>query len=197
MAYRKRKLGYNMMLHDLGFDIKGSMPAIDIRKAIEKVEKIFDLVLIAEKMDESLILLKDLLNWEYSDIIFFTKNARSKTHVQQLSNDSIVSLMDLNNADMMLYTHFLNKHSQAVLRYGERKMADSVSILRSLRDQYFEDCDVKVITKENNTQFHECSGLVYSYTVDGNSNENCVYLSTAELPLLDIVRSKQKARLKS
>ena len=185
------------MLHDLGFAIKGSMPAVEIRRAIEKVEKYFDLVLIVEKMDESLILLKDLLNWEYTDIIFFTKNARRKTHVQKLSNDSIITLMDLNNADMMLYNHFLNKHYEAVLRYGEKKMADSVSTLRSLRDQYFEDCGVRVVTKERNKQFREYSGFVDSYVVDRNSDENCIFLSTPELQLLDMVRSRQRARLKS
>ena len=62
-----------MMLFDLGVNVRATLTSIEIRWAINHVEDIFDIVMIAEKMDESLILLKEYLCWDLKDVVFFSK----------------------------------------------------------------------------------------------------------------------------
>ena len=53
------------------------------------IENRFDLVLIMEQFLESLILLKDLLNLDFEDLIYITQNVRrEKTKNQKINIDS-------------------------------------------------------------------------------------------------------------
>lgn len=64
------KIGANQMFFDLGYDpTKLTDQLID--DILPKLDQIFDLVMISEKFDESLILLKDKLCWSFDDIITF------------------------------------------------------------------------------------------------------------------------------
>ena len=49
-----------------------------VAQMIQEIDKDFHLVLIVEKMDESLILLKDLLCWNILDVRYFKLNERSE-----------------------------------------------------------------------------------------------------------------------
>lgn len=185
------RFGYNMMLFDMGLNIGPNMTAVDIRRAIDAADELFDVVMIAEKMDESLILLKEHLCWDYSDIIFFSKNARRYEMKIELSVSSLEKLRELNSGDVLLYDHFLAKHEKAVLRYGESKMADQVALLRSLRDQFFEDCGTREVESFNlQSIFKEYSNQVNGYVIDKNSGINCLLLTLPELRLIDEIRNK-------
>lgn len=64
------KFGFNQMLFDLGFDaMNKSVDEVD--DFIQLLDKQFDLVMIADFMPESLIFLKSLLIWDYSDVTVF------------------------------------------------------------------------------------------------------------------------------
>lgn len=190
------RFGYNMMLFDMGVNIGPNNTVVEIRRAIDSADDLFDVVMIAEKMDESLILLKEHLCWEYSDIIFFSKNARREEVKPELSVSSLEKLRELNSADVLLYDHFLAKHNEAVLRYGEEKMADQVSLLRSLRDQFFEDCGTREVESyKPDSIFKEYSNQVHGYVLDNNSDTNCLLLTLPELRLVDKIRNVFRARL--
>ena len=49
----------------------------DVMKYIKELDKQFDLVLIAEYFDESLILLDELLCWPYKDLTYLKQNERT------------------------------------------------------------------------------------------------------------------------
>ena len=49
-----------------------------VAQMIKSIDNDFHLVLIVEKLDESLILLKDLLCWNILDIRYFKLNERSE-----------------------------------------------------------------------------------------------------------------------
>lgn len=189
------RFGYNMMLFDMGFDIHGNMTALEVRRAIDQMDKLFDIVLLAEEMDEGLILLKELFCWEYSDLIFFTKNARREALVRTLSQEYSYKIRELNSADVLLYEHFAAKHKMAVLQYGANKMADEVAKIRSLRDEFFENCGARIVDGfDANKVFKEYSSLVSAYVLDKNSDTNCVILSLPELRLIDRLRESYTNR---
>lgn len=68
------KLGINQMMFDMGLDMKQTNDPFTVTNYIRKLEKQFDLVMIADRMSESLILLKHLLCWQTNDVIVFKVN---------------------------------------------------------------------------------------------------------------------------
>ncbi|XP_042870181.1 galactosylceramide sulfotransferase-like [Penaeus japonicus] len=184
------QLGRNQMLFDLGYP--EDMPETQLRRAVEEIDRLFDLVLVAERMDESLVLLRHELCWSLRDVVVFTKNARRKAARRPLDADTRRTLRELNGADARLYDHFLAKHRRAVLAFGVRRMAREVSALRSLRDQFFKECDVYEVRGDDPYfQFREYSGLVSSYVTTEIANRTCLLLCLPETPLVDLLRERQ------
>ncbi|CAL4071509.1 unnamed protein product, partial [Meganyctiphanes norvegica] len=185
-----KKFGKNQMLFDLGYE--DNMTVVTLRRAIEEIENGFHLVMIAELLDESLILLRHLLCWSLHDIVFFTKNARREEVKKNLPLLTQEKVREMNSADALLYDHFLNKHNTAVAEFGKQRMADEVAELRGLRDEYFEECGVKEVKgRDPDLKFKEYSSLVSAYFMANNTDTNCFLLSLPELPLVDTVRQHQ------
>ena len=69
----------NRMSVDLGFDLKsfeaGKRNITKIQDFIKQVEEQFDLVLISDYFNESMVLLRRYLNWAMKDIIYIKRNA--------------------------------------------------------------------------------------------------------------------------
>lgn len=68
------KIGINQMTFDLGLDQNDISDPDLVINHIQKLDNLFDLVMVAERMEESLILLKHLLCWEMDDIVVFKVN---------------------------------------------------------------------------------------------------------------------------
>ena len=65
---RTGNLGQNQMLWDFGLDHSLLTNESAIRAKIFEIESYFDLVMVAERFDESIILLRDELCWSYRDV---------------------------------------------------------------------------------------------------------------------------------
>ncbi|XP_069183986.1 galactosylceramide sulfotransferase isoform X2 [Procambarus clarkii] len=188
------KFGKNQMLFDFGY--LDDLSVTELRRAIEELDKRFDLVMISEYMDESLVLLRHLLCWSPHDTVVFAKNARRQEVKPTLSPATQQALRELNSADVLLYNHFLARHRHAVFEFGVQRMADEVAALRSLREEYYEDCGAREVNgRDASLRFKEYSGLVSAYVTANNSDQNCIMLSMPELPLVDTIRRHQKMLL--
>ncbi|XP_065655571.1 galactose-3-O-sulfotransferase 3-like isoform X2 [Hydra vulgaris] len=91
---------------DMGFDVwNDSSEYIDI--VIRRIERDFNLVMITEYMEESLVLLKNELMWDLKDVIFCVHNART-TKVQSPENIEKVRhrVFQWNKLDYSIYNHF-------------------------------------------------------------------------------------------
>ena len=64
------KIGPNQMINDLGYDAF-NMTLDGVQRTISLLDKQFDLVMITERMDQSLVLLKTLLRWDHHDVAVF------------------------------------------------------------------------------------------------------------------------------
>jgi len=190
----KTRFRPNMMLFDMGFDLNATSPVNQVRRAVDAMDKLFDVVLVAEKMDESLILLKEHLCWEYNDVVFISRNSRKdKAKPEPLSENNIEKLRELNSADQMLYNHFLARHENEVLRFGWSRMAREVSTLRALREEVFDQCEVSEVEKAPaGSSFKEYSGQVNAFMVPEEADEQCLLLSLPELHLLNHIRESRK-----
>ena len=108
--YSKVKRGIharNPMMFDLGFSQKYFQNYTAVTEYINFLNKEFDLVMIMEYYDESLILLKRLLCWEIDDILNVKVNERlDKEKASNLSDRVKENIKRWNKADVLLFTYF-------------------------------------------------------------------------------------------
>ena len=71
----------NELLWDLGMDVSSINNDTAIRNKIKSYYKEFDLVLIAERFDESLIVMKNYLCWDMQDILYLKVIINGSTHL--------------------------------------------------------------------------------------------------------------------
>ena len=127
----------NFQSFDLGLD-----PLLDddteIAKAVRQLDTEIDVMLIAEYMDESLILLKDLLCLSWTDIAYTPRTAKRKNYTRmKLSAESPIlkRFNDFSKLDVRLYEHFNRTFWHKVEAYGKENMKQDVQKLRSLREK--------------------------------------------------------------
>ncbi|XP_067340555.1 galactosylceramide sulfotransferase isoform X2 [Channa argus] len=120
----------NLLFFDFGFD--NNLEANDSRVMtnIHNLSKRFDLVLMADYFEESLILLKDKLRWTMDDILYLKVNARKNSSVSRLSPELRAKILEWNGADWKLYQHFHDIFWAKIEVYGREKMKQEVNELR-------------------------------------------------------------------
>lgn len=126
--------GHNHMMYDFGFD-----PEIEdeteILKAIKIINFNFDLVMITEYFEESMVLLKHLLCLHtgvansqklgykaYYDVAYLIANARSEDNKVSLSAAQKQQVYDWNRADTLLYQYMNQTFWGHVKNFGLQKM---------------------------------------------------------------------------
>ncbi len=62
--------------YSFGLPIKSMQDDVEIDKYIIKIEKELDLVMITEKMEESMVLFENLMCWKPEDIVVFDHHVR-------------------------------------------------------------------------------------------------------------------------
>lgn len=109
----------NPLFFDLGLQFKYYQNLTAVEKYIQFLEYEFDLVMITEYFDESLVLLKRLLCWEIEDVLFFKMNERQGKEKQTaLSEEVKANIKRWNAADVLLYNHFNNTFWKKVSAEG-------------------------------------------------------------------------------
>ncbi|CAN8001649.1 unnamed protein product, partial [Ixodes hexagonus] len=100
------RVGFDQSSFNLGL-YPGSSPKTPTSKdAIKTLETDFDIVMIGEKLDASLLLLKRLLCWDVADVA--TLSFREPTDLQTLPlpAEAVSTLASFNELDDSIYKHF-------------------------------------------------------------------------------------------
>ncbi|KAL7836856.1 hypothetical protein AOLI_G00281400 [Acnodon oligacanthus] len=120
----------NLLFFDFGQD--NNLPADDPRvdEGIRAITQRFELVMLVEHFEESLILLKDALCWDLEDLLFFKLNARKGSTVSKLTPELRAKALEWNSIDWKLYQHFNTTFWQKVEAYGLERMAKDVAELQ-------------------------------------------------------------------
>jgi len=99
--------GFNQQLWDLG--IKNEVVVGDfetLEATIEKLDKEFDLVMISERMDESMVLLADALCIPLRNVSTLKNNVRKADKIVALTDHDKEVLARFQRPDQQLYNHF-------------------------------------------------------------------------------------------
>lgn len=120
----------NLLFFDLGQDNNLEPDDARVEAAIRAIAERFQLVMLVEHFEESLILLKDALCWEMDDLLFFKLNARKGSTVSKLTPQLRAKALEWNGLDWKLYRHFNGTFWRKVDVYGRERMARDVAELR-------------------------------------------------------------------
>lgn len=130
----------NLLFFDFGHDntLKSTDPLI--QEGIKSISERFQLVMLVEYFEESLILLKDALCWDMDDLLFFKLNARKGSTVSKLTPELRAKALEWNAIDWKLYRHFNNTFWIKVEKYGRQRMARDVAELRRRNEEMANIC---------------------------------------------------------
>ncbi|XP_055350804.1 galactose-3-O-sulfotransferase 4-like [Paramacrobiotus metropolitanus] len=137
---RSLQFARNPMMSDFGLEKENFDNITAVQETIDYIGKQFALIMISDYMDESLVLLRQLLCWEWDDVIEFHLNRQNKQHPVMLKQKVTGDILAWNHADNMFYRHFLMRFQQKRAMYGEKQMAEDIQKLRSLRQIWKNKC---------------------------------------------------------
>lgn len=129
----------NHMFFDIGYDVSND-DSNYIGSKVNEMENIFTLVLLTDFFDESLIMMKNLLCWDWEDIIYIKFKMRvddAKTEVQE---DLAQKILKWNKADAMLYDFFNKTFWKKVEAYGTDRMKNDLEVFKRKQKHAEEMC---------------------------------------------------------
>ncbi|XP_039273594.2 galactosylceramide sulfotransferase-like isoform X1 [Styela clava] len=190
--------GKNNVFFDLGFNSLSDDNEY-ISESISIIENKFDLVLIAEYFDTSLLLLKDLLGWEMNDIVYLSLNARERNTVRHLTSEDIDLIYQWNKADVAVYQHFNKTIRQRVKKYGRSRMREDLKMFQTLKSgvtRFCVDpniCGRKELTEHKYKMFNPRGVKIAQYKLNDQAihNETCQELIYPEYTWYQILLDKE------
>lgn len=186
------RFGRNQMSFDLGLNVSQFEENKTIDAFIERLDATFDLVLISDRMDESLVLLRHHFCWSVSDVVVFRLNARKETSIATFGEQTAQKLRRLNGADHKLYRYFSEKLDTKIEKFGFDRMKLEVEELKKRTNSLYEQCVDKSVFLSDIMP----KGLYYSPNVKRlkakrNSTNICEKMTAIEAFYVDLIRQKQ------
>ncbi|XP_050716193.1 galactose-3-O-sulfotransferase 4-like [Eriocheir sinensis] len=199
------RLGRNQMSFDLGLDDLDTHMESVLRDAIKILDDTFHLVLIAERMDESLVLLRHLMCWSEDDTVAMARNVRKDQYRSYLSEQAVATLEHFNAADVKLYAFFKEKFDKHVEAFGRGRMEREVVALRAKRDKVWKQCGLRESRSSSSSKHRQTPGkdhhvIEYQVHVNGSSSsarklrKYCQELIESGTDLTQMLRWKQYTR---
>ncbi|XP_072474889.1 galactose-3-O-sulfotransferase 2 [Notamacropus eugenii] len=130
----------NNMWFDFGYDNNKSGKDY-VRGVIKEIQQQFQLILISEYFDESMVLLKNTLHWDLDDVVYFKLNSRSENTIQNLTKENQERVKEWCALDWELYQHFNRTFWQKIREViGLKKLLKEVALLRERQQELMDIC---------------------------------------------------------
>lgn len=180
----------NAMMYDFGFDNSEEDESV-IQGWIDYLDRTFDLVLITDYFDESMVLMKDELCWNMGDIEYLKSNSRSK-NVESISEwlgqEYVDKLKEWNKADWMLYKHFNATFTKKLDAFGRDRMAQEVSKLQNANRRLERNC----LSGDSSVRTVFKTVEITKYKLKEESDEFCQDLIRTERQYLYQINKRQE-----
>lgn len=184
----------NAMMWDFGFDNDvDDDDAID--EWIQYLDKTFDLVLITDYFDESMVLLKNELCWDTDDISYLKSNSRQRNQEsvrEWLGDEYVQKLLEWNKADWKLYQHFNATFTKKVEEFGVQRMKGEVTKLQNANDKIRDQC----LSGDQTTTFFRTVPLT-KYRLKDKNDVFCQNLIRSERQYLYKINTQQEEMMKA
>ena len=190
-------LARNPMMFDLGLSFQYFQNRTAVNEYIHFLDEEFDLVMIMDYFDESLVLMKRLLCWETDDILYVKLNERlDKEKSTILSAKVKENIRRWNKADVMLFNHFNATFWRKVKMEGPRFYKDLTAFRRRKEE-------IKRICLANGTRLQRAyhDKFVKGYSIrrdlDSNSKRLCENFVRKENDFLAYLRKRRMEKLRA
>ncbi|XP_066477594.1 galactose-3-O-sulfotransferase 2-like [Tiliqua scincoides] len=131
----------NLMTFDFGYNHNGNFSAKQVQLMLRAIEADFDLLLISEYFDESMVLLKEVLCWDLDDVVSFPLNSRHNSTKSSISESTAEKIKMWNKLDWEIYMHFNKTFWEKIdWHVGRERMKQEVRALRQKREQLAKRC---------------------------------------------------------
>lgn len=162
--------GRNQIAFDLGINPSEFDNEFKINKRIEQLDKQFDLVMIAERMEESLILLADLLCWPLEHVKYLELNVRKPEKYVILSKDERETLAHWLNVDSKIYNYFNGKFDDRIAEFNVRtklhSLENQLKLLQQLNNDLKSRCVIQRVGNEKlKGKFLETNNNIMGYLI--------------------------------
>lgn len=133
----------NRMAFEFGFNLTKTANDTYVEEHLSELEKVFDVVLITEHYDESLLLLRENMCWTYKDIVYL--QLRKQAYKEKTINfkEEYGKLFDNHKnwapLDYAIYNRFLNRHRNTVADKGQ-KFQEEVQYFQLLQKEVSNFC---------------------------------------------------------
>ena len=179
----------NPALFELGLDTVYHGNFTAVQDYISFLQQEFDLVMIMEYFDESLVLLMRRFCWKIKDILYFKLNERRTKEKQKLPEFARKQILKWNWGDVLLYDVF----NQTLWQMIEQEGPDFFKDLALFRKE--KSLMEKACLQEGNFLTKPYAGrLVQGYSVKPNIskelNDTCSKMIRNEIPFINHHRSK-------
>ena len=185
----------NPLLYDLGlsFNYYQNLTAVD--EYIQFLDKEFDLVMIMDYFDESLVLMKRLLCWQMEDILYLKLNERQdKEKDTVLTDDVRENVRRWNKADVLLFEYFNKSFWKKIENEGE-SFYKELNIFRERKSDMKRTC----VTNVSRLQTVYAGKLVKGYSIRTDLSKGlqtiCEKMAISENSYLAYLIKKQDERL--
>lgn len=191
------RIGRNQMSFDLGLQIEMfEEQETEILKFADILNQQFDLIMIADMMNESLVLFKHLVGWTTEDIITFKHNFRQEKFRIPLNSTLKRNIIKWNKADAIIYNYFYQKFLQKIDEYGKEKLKQEVNAISEAIQSWYNFCIAKEIDRSQMTSgYRAFSDQVYNFELKNTRNLTCQKLTLPELYFTMEFKYKQERRL--
>ena len=139
-------LAKNPNAFDLGFNVWNETPKY-IEDVLHSIKQDFHLVMIMEYMEESLVLLKNELNWDLEDVVFYVHNARK---FKEKNTNDIKSvrkqILNWNKLDAAIYNHF-NETLWVKIKNSPPEFHEDVKKLKEWNQHLLNYCTLYKVTQ--------------------------------------------------
>ncbi|XP_023700946.2 galactose-3-O-sulfotransferase 2-like [Paramormyrops kingsleyae] len=188
----------NLLAFDFGFN-----EMTQAQLAISLIEKNFDLILLSDYFDESMILLKNALCWTLDDVVSFKINSRNNDSRMKLHPDTIDKIKVWNSLDWKIYLHFNATFWRKVdMMVGQERMKQEVAMLKQKREQLMKTClleggavDPSQVKEQDMTPLQYGAAVIQGYNLNpelkGPIRKQCLGLITPELQYTVALYEKQ------
>ena len=187
-------LARNPMMFDLGLRFEYFQNLTAVKEYIQFLDNEFDLVMIMDYFDESLLLMKRLLCWKIEDILYVKLNERQdKEKATRLSARVKENIRRWNKADVLLFDYFNATFWRRVKKEGPN-FYEELSIFRRRNQEIQQSClNGTRIQRAYHDKF--VKGYSVRSDLDENSKRFCENLVRTENDFLEYLRRKRMAKL--
>ncbi|XP_029656780.1 galactosylceramide sulfotransferase-like [Octopus sinensis] len=181
----------NPMAFEFGFDSRKNYTKEQVDVFVRETLSSFDLIMISNYFDESLVLFKQVTGWNISDLIYFRLNQQPVTPSLERLRSKIT---EWNDVDTALYSAALSLFKKKLSRLNIDQFLTDLISLRGKSEEMYKKC---VLTRTMNKSLltentESWNGKTYGYSLTqfGQKNNLCKQMAMTDYGILLSYRRK-------